>query len=547
MIEHLGALYGRYLWTQFEKKTHQPAEVQLALLSSILKKNAATLFGRQHGFQSIHSVADFQKAVPMRKFSGLSKWVDQVAAGEPNVLTQEPVVFFNQSSGTSGKPKLIPVTKSWMRESSRLRLIWGTRTSRAHPQLMSGKTISVVYAASGGATAGGIPFGSLSGQVYLQSPASLRRRYALPYAIARIADPESKQYASMRLAVIQNVTFLFSTNPATVLAMVETGERRKEELLRDIHDGTLSSNLSLSAGVRKELMSHCSANPEAARRLEKITARREGKLRPMDYWPDCAVFGCWLGSTVGIPAKRLPEWFGSKLILRDVGLAASEGVFTLPTEDHQPFGPLTVDTNFYEFIPVGEADLEQPRALTAEQLTVGAEYVLVVTNTAGLYRYNINDVVRVVGLFNATPMLEFVRKGGDSANLAGEKMDITHLLDALTQAQQTSGVNVRHFRVQADPAQMCYRFHVELAQPSASAKEALTIELERALQSVNSYYAKWIKEKQLQPLVVCVMKPGWFDRYVSDAMAHGARHGQFKPTLLSLNPEPDHEKAENGA
>lgn len=542
MIEQLGALYGRYLWRQFEKTTHRPEATQLGLLQAILKKNERTAFGVEHGFRSIRTVAEYQKAVPIRKYSALSPWVDRVAAGEKAVLTQEPVVFFNMSSGTSGKPKLIPVTKSWMKETARLRMIWGTRTSRAHPALMSGKTISIVYAGNCGETTGGIPYGSLSGQVFLHSPAALRRRYALPYEIARINDPESKQYAAMRLAVVQNVTFLFSTNPATIISMVETAERRQEELIRDIHDGTLSANLTLPEGVREGLAPYCKADPQAAHALEAMAKQRGGKLRPMDYWPDCAVFGCWLGSTVGIPARHLPEWFGPSLILRDVGLAASEGVFTLPLEDNQPYGPLTVDTNFYEFIPVEEADQDQPPVLTAGQLTEGREYVLILTSAAGLYRYNINDVVRVVGKFNETPMLEFVRKGDDSSNLVGEKMDITHLIQALETAQKESGIAVQHFRVQADAEQWLYRYHVELHGAPSGARERLLPALEKGLLAANFNYAKWIKEKQLRPVEVCVMKPGWFERYVNDAMAHGARHGQFKPSLLTRKPEPEHEK-----
>ncbi len=543
IAERLLAYYGAYLWGRFQQASRDPAGVQQRLLRSIVQRNAGTAFGVAHGFNSISSVADFQRAVPIRKYSGMLEWVERIAAGEQTVLTSEPVVFFNQSSGTAGKPKLIPVTRSAIRETSRLRVIWGTRTSRAHPQLLRGKSISIVYG-DGGKTAGGIPYGSLSGQVYLQSPSSLRRRYALPFEIARIADPESKQYAAMRLAAVQNVTFLFSTNAATVLSMVETAERRREEMLRDIHDGTLSANLALPDGVRDVLESLCNANPEGARRLEKCAEAHGGRLRPMDYWPDCAVLGCWLGSTVGLQAKLLPDWFGPSMRVRDVGLAASEGVFTLPTEDNQPFGPLTVDTSFYEFIPIEEEHQPEPSVLTAEQLEVGREYVLVVTTTSGLYRYNINDVVRVVGHFHETPMLEFSRKGGDSTNLAGEKLNIVQIMAALEAAQKASGVVVRHFRVQADTAEFRYRFHVELENPSSMNCSLLEEALESSLREANHYYALWIAEKQLKPLLVCPMKPGWFDRYVADAMARGARHGQFKPALLSLNPEPMHEKAE---
>ncbi len=542
MMQTLAAWYGAWLWRNFERASRNPEAVQRRLLANILHANADTAFGRSHGFSSIKSLAEYQQAVPIRTFKGLSAWVDRIEAGEPAVLTRDPVVFFNQSSGTSGKQKLIPVTRQWIQDTGRLRMTWGALATQAHPGLMSGKTVSVVYAASGGNTSGGIEYGSLSGRVFLQSPKPLRQRYALPYAIARIADPESKQYAAMRMAVSQEVSFLFSTNPATVLAMLETAERRQDELLRDIHEGTLSEALLLPPGVREDLLGLCRPDAQAARRLAALAAQNSGRLRPMDYWPNCAVFGCWLGSTVGVAARRIPDWFSPSLALRDVGLAASEGVFTLPIQDNVPYGPLTVASNVYEFIPVADADQDDPPVLAAWELEVGAEYVLVITTLAGLYRYNINDVVRVAGKFNATPMLEFVRKGSDNANLAGEKMDVAHLLEAVDKAQKATGLHIAHFRVQADPQQMRYRFYLELSGGvPVDSLDKLADELEQSLQAANAYYAKWINEKQLLPSTVCLMQAGWFDRYVNAAITQGARHGQFKPALLTLQPEPAHE------
>jgi hypothetical protein len=545
MLQFLSTLYTRRLWRGFEASLRHPAQAQHDFLMRVVRENADTSFGREHGFASIRSVADYRKQVPIRTFSELSPWVDRVAAGAKGELTSEPVTFFNQSSGTSGKPKLIPVTESWVKETGRLRLIWGGLTRQAHPRLISGKAISIVYAAYGGKTSGNIEYGSLSGRVYLQSPWLLRRRYALPYAIARIRDPESKQYASMRLAAVQDVTFLFSTNAATVLAMVETGERRAEEIIRDLRDGTLNPNLDLPEGVREALAPLLAPNPTGAQKLETML-KTKGRLRPMDYWPNCVLLGCWLGSTVGVAARRLPEWFSPGLKVRDVGLAASEGVYTLPVEDGVPYGPLTVSSNFLEFIPAREADQASPPALGAAELEVGQEYVIIPTTSAGLYRYNINDVVRVVGKLHGTPMVEFVRKGNDSANLAGEKMDVSHLLEAVDAAQKATGIEILHFRVQADLQKMQYRFHVELPGGSTKGTEQLAAALQQKLAAANSYYAKWVGEKQLLPLEVVPMRQGWFDRYVNHALSNGGRHGQFKPALLTSNPEPENERATFG-
>jgi len=41
------------------------------------------------------------------------------------------------------------------------------------------------------------------------------------------------------------------------------------------------------------------------------------------------------------------------------------------------------------------------------QVEVGQQYELVITNASGLYRYRFGDVIKVVGLHNACPVIEF--------------------------------------------------------------------------------------------------------------------------------------------
>ncbi|KAI4369846.1 hypothetical protein MLD38_018247 [Melastoma candidum] len=71
---------------------------------------------------------------------------------------------------------------------------------------------------------------------------------------------------------------------------------------------------------------------------------------------------------------------------------------------------------YFEFIPVKEIPWisEQvqaggiPRLLGLTEAEAGEEYEIIVTNFAGLYRYRLGDVVKVVGFHNATPELQFV-------------------------------------------------------------------------------------------------------------------------------------------
>src|SRR5678815_4397495 len=91
-----------------ERTTHQPAVFQEQTLQRIVEANAATTYGRDHGFSKIHSIADFRSAVPVNTYEELRPYVDRIADGsDPHALTADPVEMFTNTSGTTSKPKLI--------------------------------------------------------------------------------------------------------------------------------------------------------------------------------------------------------------------------------------------------------------------------------------------------------------------------------------------------------------------------------------------------------------------------------------------------------
>ena len=78
-----------------------------------------------------------------------------------------------------------------------------------------------------------------------------------------------------------------------------------------------------------------------------------------------------------------------------------------------------------------------------------------------MYRYDINDVVRVAGFYKRTPLIEFVRKGRDVTNITGEKLHVNQVIQAMAQAQTAAGIAAQHYRAFADVAQSRYAFMVE--------------------------------------------------------------------------------------
>ena len=74
------------------------------------------------------------------------------------------------------------------------------------------------------------------------------------------------------------------------------------------------------------------------------------------------------------------------------------------------------------FAAVEDRDLPNPPVLTCAELQPNRDYYTLFTTSAGLYRYDINDVIRVVDFYHDIPLIEFVRKGRGMTSLTGEKL-----------------------------------------------------------------------------------------------------------------------------
>ena len=486
----------------------------------------------------IGSLNDYRKQVQISDYERLRPYVERAANGAVNALTREPVIMFTLTSGTTGKPKLIPITETARNNHRLLTRLWYYRAWVDHPQCFGGKLLGIVSSATEGRTPGGIAVGAASGLVYESSPRWVRNAFVTPHPISEIKDFDAKYYIIMRLALAHEISFLAAPNPSTILKLVESADRFKDDIIKDIRDGTISCRWNLPASIRDQLRSGLSKSDARARQLERF-ATEQGKLRPREYWPCLQLIGCWKGGTVGMRLKEFGRWFREGIPVRDLGYMASEAQMTLPVMDVGSAGILAIDANFCEFIPDAEIGSAHPTALTCTELDEGKSYYIVLTTPGGLYRYDINDVVRVTGFYNRTPLIEFVRKGRDVTNITGEKVHVNQIIQAMEQAQSAARVTVQHYRAFADAEKSRYAFLVEMDGAIAPkvALSSLLEELDSSLRRLNIEYEQKRTSLRLGAPVLWVMKPGWFEREVSSMLQRVAGDAQFKAQLLSAVPE----------
>ena len=136
---------------------------------------------------------------------------------------------------------------------------------------------------------------------------------------------------------------------------------------------------------------------------------------------------CWTKAAASFYLQDLPEFF-DQIPVCDITYGASEGRGTVSISSSEQL--LALRSHFFEFIAENDiASLKNP--LIAEQLKTGESYYILFTTSSGLYRYNINDIVKVVGWHNRTPLLEFQHKGGNISSFTGEKLTESQVTDAL--------------------------------------------------------------------------------------------------------------------
>jgi len=524
--------------TGFRDQCRKPTETQERLLNHIISKNRETAFGKAHRFANIGSFGHFQRRVPISTYEDLKPYIDASLRGEAAQLTVEKPVLFATTSGTTGAPKYIPVTPESRSSKSHLMRVWMAALHRDH-LLFGGQIVSIVSPEVESYAPDGTPCGAESGHGYKNIPKAIKSLHSCPYEVYEIKDYEAKYYCLLRIAAGQSISLIYTCNPSTVLLLGQRLGQNTEPIIRDVRDGTISSEFDIPSDLRSSILGQLSADPARAASLEKAASEGGGKLLPKHVWPKMAAIGCWKGGTVGMYVDKFDQYYPSGLPVRDIGYFASEHRGSVPISDVDSSGVLAIPTNVYEFFPADED--RKPKGaelLTTEELEEGKQYYIYVTTVAGLYRYDMNDIIEVTGFYEKTPLLRFVQKGKGVVSFTGEKLYESQVLASVDEA--FAPLQGRYEFIAAigemRGSKPCYVFLTEFekAVDEAAAKSMLK-SLEEGLRSQNIEYASKRDSKRLDPPVLRIIKSGEFDRYRKRAVEKGKSDGQFKILRLTTD------------
>ncbi len=512
---------------RFHAALTDPAAAQAAILRRLVARNATSRYGLAHGFAAIADERGFQDRVPIVTHDDLVPHLDAIRRGEPGVLTSEPVLMLEKTSGSTAASKYIPYTAALRAEFQAATAAWMHDLYTQRPALRGRPaywSISPVARAPE-VTPGGLPVGIEDDTAYFD-PAErwvLARLLRVPGRVCRVPDVATCRYVTIRHLVDAASPGLVSVwNPTFLTLLVKAAGREADRLLADLRAGTLTPPTTLPPALHAALARGLAARPG---RAAALAARlHDGAWLGTDLLPDLALISCW---TDAAAARFMPELAAlfPGVEIQGKGLLATEGVATIPLLGLGACVP-ALTSHFLEFVPVG-APAERPRLMHG--LEPGARYEVLMTTGGGFYRYALRDVVEVTGLAGRVPLLTFVGKAGLVSDVVGEKLNAIHVGEVLDLAMAHLGLAGRFAMLApAWGAQVAYELY---AHVPAEALAPLAAEVELRLRG-NHHYAYARDLGQLGPLRGVAVGPEAGERYVAACVALGQRAGDVKPTPL---------------
>ena len=516
-----------------------PILVQKNLFKAIIRKNENTKFGKDHNFKDIHGYYAFRKQVPICSYDYLEPYIMAAYNGEPAQLTAKDPVFFAQTSGTTGHPKYIPVTRENKKAKASLLQLYFINILKDHPTAFDGRILALVSPEGEAFSPTGVPVGSESGHGFKNAPVLIKQLVAAPYEAFAIQDYEAKYYSLVRAAANYDVSLIYTVNPSTVLILAERLGHHTERIIKDIHDGTLSEDFPIPEESREAFAGLTKKNEARAKFLEAAADKNNGVLLPKHVWPNLSVICCWKGGSLKMYLDRFPEYFSKETAVRDVGFFASEMRASVPLDDVGSDGVLAIGTNCYEFYP---ADAPGPPTgndlITAVELEVGKQYYIYITTSSGLYRYDMNDIIEVTGMYHKVPKIRFVQKGKGVISFTGEKLYEHQVITAVNNALGSSALNnefIAAVGCTKDRETPQYKFLIEFhEQFSEESMGQIANRIEKELCKTNIEYEAKRKSHRLEPLVLRAIAPKEFDTYRRrEVEEKGRTDGQFKILKLT--------------
>ncbi|MBR6245783.1 MAG: GH3 auxin-responsive promoter family protein [Bacteroidales bacterium] len=540
---------GGIQYLALKRASKDPRKSSEKTLRGILEYAKDSEYGKEHNFAEILKADSaeelfrrYAQNVPINDYEDLRPYVEKHKHGQANVLFPGKPVLYATTSGTTSEPKWIPITKEYLSNVyGKMTKVWLFNFIKNRHLVFSGKILSIVGKVKEGEAPDGTMFGSVSGVTQRDCSGFVNDLYSNPQCVYSIADYTARYYVLMRMAIEQDINLIVTANPSTIIELQNNVNEFYDEYVKDIENGTLKKELNIDPAIRAELESCLKPNPERAAHLRALR-EKYGRVLPKHYWPRLQLLTTWKCGNTKVYLDKFADSFPEGMLHQEFGYFSSECRFGLVLDDTNNT-VLFPHFHYYEFIE--EADLDNPnkKFYQLDELVEGKRYCPYVTTFAGLYRYNMNDLLEVGPSFKGTPTVHMIQKVNGIVTITGEKLHERQFIEAVREAEKELGIPVRFFIGFADLDILGYRFYYEFADQATTQEQAekFTEKVDAILKEKNVEYLTKRDSLRLKMPQTYRLTEQSFEKFKAECIAEGARDGQFKLQLL-LQDEKRHAK-----
>lgn len=466
---------------RIERYINHATEIQEQVLKRLITKAANTEWGKKFDYASIKDYTQFCQRVPIQTYEEVKQWVERVRQGEQNLLWPGNTVWFAKSSGTTNdKSKFIPVTSDSIQDT----------------HYRGGKDAIALYL-----------------HINPKSRFSTGKSLVLGGSHAPNLNTNHSLVGDLSAILIENMPAagMYLRVPSKQTALMEHFEPKMEAIANE----TINTNVVSLSGVPSWMLV-----------LIKHILEKTGKKTLEQVWPNLEVF--FHGGVAFTPYREQYKQIIQKSDMLYVETYnASEGYFATQSDLTDPAMLLMIDYGvFYEFIPLEELGKEHPKIVPLWDVILNKNYAMVISTSAGLWRYMIGDTVK----FTSKNPYKIVITGRTKhfINAFGEELIVDNAEKGLAKACAATGAMITDYSaapVFMDANAKCrHQWLIEFAKMPDDLGRFAKI-LDDTLKEINSdYEAKRQNNLALQQLEIIVARKGLFHDWLERKGKLGGQH-----------------------
>lgn len=425
---------------------------QNRVLKRLLRKAKNTEFGQAYHFDSIlmqkNIAMAFQETVPVFDYDKIyEQWWHKTLEGIPDVCWPGKIKYFALSSGTSGSAsKYIPITNDLLR-GNRVIMI---------KQLLSLRN-------------------------YENIPVkSIRKGWLMLSGSTELQEGPGYYAGDLSGITAQKVPFWFSPfyKPGKKIARTRDWNEKLVEIVESAPDWDIGFIVGVPAWIQM-----C---------MEMIIARY--KLNNIhELWANLAFYVH--GGVSFDPYKKGFEKLLGKPVQYIETYLASEGFIAYQErQSEQGMKLCTAQHIFLEFVPFNNKNFDtagdivpDPEVLLINEVEEGKDYAILLSTSAGAWRYLIGDTIR----FTNKERAEIIITGRTKhfLSLVGEHLSVDNMNKAIRLTGQQMNISIPEFTVAGVPHGSFFAHHWYVACNTAVDEDELITNIDDHLKQLNDDYA----------------------------------------------------------